>query len=376
MQISPFRIEHYFALHEFTAQYLLSSSDAESRPVKDLLAFEADAQERLLELWCGYTEGNGAKELREAIATLYERISPDDVLAVSAAEEGIFLLYHALLSAGDHAIIETPCYESGLELARSTGAEVSLWRRRWEEGWQHDLDALKKLLRPNTRLLYINTPSNPLGLSMPRNVFDAVMDLARDRGLIVFCDEVYRELERDPGAQRPAVCDAYEHGVSLGSISKAYGLPGLRLGWLATRDPQVREKCLALRYYTTICNSAPSEFLVALALRHRGTLIEQNLGILRRNLPLLEAFLARRSGLFSWVRPDSGIGFPRLADGVDVDQLCAELVRDSSVMLLPGGIFDHPQHVRISLCRRNMPEALDRLDAFLERWDGPAPEGR
>src|SRR5262249_16803576 len=148
MNLKPFRIEHYFARYEFTTEYLLSSSDAESRPVRDLLALEPDVHERLLDLWCGYTESPGGPELRQAIAGLYEHRAAEDGLAVSCAEEAILLVYHALLGPGDHAIVETPCYESGLELARSTGADVSPWRRRWGNGWQHDLDAFQKLLRP------------------------------------------------------------------------------------------------------------------------------------------------------------------------------------------------------------------------------------
>jgi len=368
MNLTPFRIEHYFTRYEFSCEYLLSSSDAESRPIRDLLALEPDAHERLLDLWCGYTESPGGPELREAIAGLYERVAPDDVLAVSCAEEGILLLYHALLGPGDHAIVETPCYESGLELARSTGAEVSPWRRCWEDGWAHDLDALERLLRPNTRVLYVNTPSNPLGLAMPQEVFDHVMGLARERGIVVFCDEVYRGLEHSPSARRPAGCDAAEHAVSLGSMSKTYGLPGLRLGWLATRDRGILEKCLALRLYTTICNSAPSELLSALALRHHTALAERNLGIVRHNLPLLDAFFARYPNLFTWVRPNAGpIAFPRFALDGSVDELCADLAREASVMLLPGSVFDEPAHVRVGFGRRNLPAALERLGEFLDR---------
>jgi len=369
MNLKPFRIEHYFARHEFSAELLLSSSDAESRPVRDLLALEPDAQERFLELWCGYTESPGGRELREAIAGIYECTAPDDVLVVSSAEEGIFLFYHAMVGAGDHVIVETPCFESAFEIARSTGAEVSSWRRRFEDGWAHDLAALEALVRPSTKVLYISTPSNPLGLSMPQEVFDGVMRLARERGFIVFCDEVYRELEHDPTDQntrRPAACDVDGHAVSLGSLSKAYGLPGLRLGWLATHDPEIRRRCLDLKYYTTICSSAPSEFLAALALRHREVLVERNLALVHSNLPLLDAFFAARPDLFSWVRPNAGpVGFPRLEIPGSVDDFCDRVVREAGVMLLPGSVFDEPRHVRIGFGRKNLPEALARLEKFL-----------
>ena len=165
-----------------------------------------------------------------------ERTGAEEVVVTSCAEEGIFLLYHALLRPGDHVIVETPCYESALQVARSTGAEVSQWRRRYEDGWAHDLDALAGLIRPATRLLYLNQPHNPTGTLMARPVFEQVIGLARAHGLVVFSDEVYRELEHDPARRLPAACDEYERAVSLGSISKSYGLPGLRIGWIAARN--------------------------------------------------------------------------------------------------------------------------------------------
>ncbi len=367
MKLKPFRIEHYYAKYEFTAQFMLSSSDMQSRSVAELLALEPDARERFDALWLGYTESSGAPYLREAIAGMYSGISSDDVLVISSAEEGIFLVYHALLGVGDHVIVETPCYESGLELARSTGAEVSPWQRYFEDGWAHDLAALEALIRPNTKMIYINTPSNPTGINMKPEVFAAVMDLAKERGIIVFCDEVYRELEHDPSTRLPAACEVYENAISLGSMSKSYGLPGLRLGWSASRNRDLLEKCLHFKYYTTICSSAPSEFLTALALRQRKILLTRNLEIVRRNLPILEAFVARHESLFSWVKPNaSPIGFPRVTIAGDVTDFCEQIVRETGVLLLPGGVYDQPQHVRMGYGRLNMPEALERLEGHLQ----------
>jgi len=268
---------------------------------------------------CGFTESPGASWLREVIAGIYKGIKADDVLVLSAAEEGIFVLYHALVGPGDHVIVETPCFESGLEVARSTGAEVTEWGRRSEDGWAHDLVALERLIQPNTKIIYINTPHNPTGLLMPANVFHRVIALAASRGIIVFSDEVYREFEHEPNQRLPAACEAYERAVSLGSMSKTYGLPGLRLGWFATRNAGILQRCLGFKYYTTICNSAPSEFLTALALRHRGTLVKRNLEIVQRNLALLDAFIQRRADLVEWVKPNaSPIGFVRFKPERDV----------------------------------------------------------
>jgi aspartate/methionine/tyrosine aminotransferase len=285
---------------------------------------------------------------------------------VSSAEEGILLVYNALLGSSDHAIVETPCFESGLELARSTGALVSDWRRRPDQGLTHNVKELEKLVRKNTKILYICTPHNPLGLLMPKNVLQEVVALCRDRGIILFCDEVFRELEHNPATRLPAVCELYENAISLGSMSKTYGLPGLRLGWLVTRNASFIQRCLEVRYYTTICNSAPSEFLCDVALRHRQVLIDRNLGIVRRNLPLLETFFREHEDLFEWVKPNaSPMCFPLFKGAPSASEFCDDVVRHIHVMLLPGTVYDEPRHIRFGYGRKNMPEALEQLGAYL-----------
>jgi aspartate/methionine/tyrosine aminotransferase len=365
VDVSPFRIERYYARYEFTTRYMLSSSDCESRTIADLLELEPDAHSRLLQTWCGYTESAGAPELRQTIAGLYERIDPDEVIVTSCAEEGIFLLYHALVGPGDHAVVETPCYESAFELARSTGADVSQWRRRYADGWAHDLDGLERLIRPSTCVLYVNQPHNPTGTLMDRATFERVTGMARAHGLVLFSDEVYRELEHDPDDRLPAACDLDERAVSLGSISKSYGLPGLRLGWLATRDAVLRDAIVGLKDYTTICSSAPSEVLTAVALRNRHVLLERNLAIVQRNLPLVEGFFADHAGTFEWIRPVAGpIGFPRVPGVGDVDGFCERLA-GAGVLVLPGSVYDEPAHVRVGFGRTNLPEALAVLESAL-----------
>jgi aspartate/methionine/tyrosine aminotransferase len=368
MQIAPFRIEEYFGKYEFSAQYLLSSSDCESQTIADVLALESGAQEKFLTHWCGYTESPGAPWLRETIAGIYKEIHAEHVQVVAAAEEAIYVFYHALVGPGDHVIVETPCYESALTVPQSTSAAVSEWRRKSTNGWAHDLAVLESLLQPNTRAIYINTPHNPTGLLMPLNVLHRVLQLAARSGIYVFCDEVYRELEHDPATRLPAGCDLYERAVSLGSMSKSYGLPGLRLGWLACRDAALLQKCLSFRMYTTICNSAPSEFLTDVALRHREKIAERNRQIVLRNLPLLTAFLAKHHELFSWTAPNaSPIGFVQFHSNQDVYEFCETLVHKAGVLLLPGSVYDEPKHIRFGYGRRNMPESVAKLESYLHQ---------
>jgi aspartate/methionine/tyrosine aminotransferase len=367
VRIAPFAIERFYEKWEFRAELMLSSSDCESRPIADLLALEPEAQERLLALRLGYTEVPGSHELRSAISATYEGIEPDDVLALAATEEGIFIAYHGLLDSGDHAVVEAPCYGSALELARSTGANVSVWQRSHELGWAHDLDELERLLQPRTKLIYINSPHNPTGTQMARATFERVLALAAEREIVVFSDEVYRGLEHDPGERLPAACERYERAISLGAVSKAYGLPGLRIGWLACRDRRLLERVKEIKLYTTICSSAPSELLVALAVRHAERLIGSSRELVLSNLPVLESFLERRRELFRWVRPSAGpIGFARVSSDVDVFDWCEQIAERAGVLLLPGSVYGQPRHVRFGYGRVDLPRAVERLERYLE----------
>jgi aspartate/methionine/tyrosine aminotransferase len=365
--ISPFKLERYFARYEFTTKYLLCSSDCESLAIQDLLRLEEGAAEAFQQHWLGYTESPGAPGLRREIARMYESIQPELVLVHSGAEEAIFLFMHAVLQPGDHAIVHWPCYQSLFEVARSIGCDVTRWEARFENGWALDLDELKRAVRPQTRLIVVNTPHNPTGYLMSQEDFRALNAFAQGRGLLLFSDEVYREAEYLPADRLPAACDLYEGAISRGVLSKTYGLPGLRIGWIATRDAEIYRRMAALKDYTTICNSAPSEFLAEVALRHRERLARRNLDIIQGNLALLDAFFARQAQRLTWVRPKAGpIAFPRLLEG-DIEAFCEALVRQAGVLLLPGTLFDQAgNYFRIGFGRKNMAEALDRLEEFLE----------
>jgi aspartate/methionine/tyrosine aminotransferase len=366
VKIEPFEIERFYERWEFSAELMLSSSDCESRTVASLLELEPQAGERLADLRLGYTEVPGSLELRAAVAALYDGVEPEEVLTLAAAEEGLFLANHALLGPGDHAIVESPCYGSAATLPHSTGAEVSLWERHAEDGWAHDLDAFARLLKGNTTLVYLNTPHNPTGTSMSPETFERLIELARERGIVIFSDEVYRGLEHDPVTRLPAAAELYERAISLNTVSKSYGLPGLRIGWVVCRDASLLSKLRELKLYTTICSSAPSEVLVELALRHSEQLIGDSRRLLLSNLPRLEAFLARHGELLSWTPPSAGpIGFARV-DGVeDVRAWCESIAERIGVLLLPGEVYARPDHVRLGYGRANIELALARLDAHL-----------
>jgi aspartate/methionine/tyrosine aminotransferase len=203
---------------------------------------------------------------------------------------------------------------------------------------------------------------------MPHEDYDAVHQFARENNLFVFSDEVYRESEYDPAARLRAGCDFGEHAVSLGVTSKTYGLAGLRIGWIATKNKKIYDKMASLKDYTTICNSAPSEFLAEVAMRNRHKLSERNLGIIKNNLTVMDDFFTRHAPLFTWVRPRAGsMAFPRYLGG-SVEEFCDELVRKAGVLLLPGSVYDDSEnHFRLGLGRTNLPQAVERLETFLSR---------
>ena len=366
MQILPFKIERYFARYEFNVDYVLCGSDCESMTIVDLLAFEPGAADLFHRQWLGYTESLGSPSLRREICKIYNDITPEQVLVHTGAEEAIFIFMHAMLTAEDHIIVHWPCYQSLVEVARSIGCEVTLWKAAEENNWALDPDQLPHHIRSNTKVIVVNTPHNPTGYLMPKDTFQAISRIAQENGVILFSDEVYRESEYQVEDRLPAACDFGDHTVSLGVMSKTYGLPGLRVGWIATQNEKVYTRMAVFKDYTTICNSAPAEFLAELALRHRKALVDRTQQIISDNLNLLDPFFDRHIDRFSWQRPRAGsIGFPKLLDQ-DVEVFCDFLVKTAGVLLLPGTVYDDPgNHFRIGFGRKDLSEAIERLEDFL-----------
>ncbi len=334
--------------------------------IGDLLALEPGAEELLRELRLGYVESRGSPSLRRTIAGLYEHGDPETVLVHGGSQEPIFAFANVALKPGDHVVVQSPAYQSQYSIAEGIGAEVGRWNSDLSRDGAPDPGELESLLRPSTRAIVLTTPNNPTGYAFDRARIDAVVEIARRRGLWVFADEVYRGSERET-ERIPAICDLYELGVSLGGMSKAYGLAGLRIGWISTRDRALYERIAAFKDYLTICNSAPSEFLAELALRHGDALVDRVRRIVEPNLNLLGAFFSRHRERFEWTRPRAGTtGFPRYLGGGSA-AFCSRLLEDAGVLLLPSIVFDAgDEHVRVGYGRANLPAALAALEEFVE----------
>jgi len=367
VQIADFTLERYFARWEFAVRYVLCASDVQPVSLKELLELaDDDARERWERLSLGYTESLGLPALRDEIAALYRGLTADDVITFAGAEEGIFLAMHALLSAGDHAVVVWPAYQSLHEVARSIGASVTLVALDPSD-WSLDVDAVAASMRPNTRVIVFNSPHSPTGAQLRGDQLARLTAIAELQGATLFSDEVYRFLEHG-APELPPAAECSERAMSLGVMSKAFGLAGIRVGWLAMRDAAARKRIAALKDYTTICNSAPSEILALIGLRARADLVARARAIIDTNLPLLDQFFHRFGQRFQWVRPVAGsVCFPRMIDG-DIDAFSAELVEREGVLLLPASQFGYSgNHFRLGYGRADMPAALERLESFVAR---------
>lgn len=373
-QLPDFKLEVYLGRWEFAARWHMTPSDAQTLTIRELLAL-ADAEDRAAweDLPLSYIETWGTPKLRQAIAASYANVVPEDVLAFAGAEEGLYCAMHALLGSGDHAIIVTPNYQSAEQVPLSLCAVEGVALRE-DRGWDLDLQELAAKIRPNTKLISINFPHNPTGKIIDRAAFDALVSLCRKHGIWLFSDEVYRGLEIDPAKRLPAAVEVYERGLSLGVMSKAYGLPGLRLGWIAAKDHALLSKMGRIKHYLSICNAGPSEHLATIALKARDKVIGRNVALLKDNLTAVERFFADYPGRFQWYRPDGGcVAFPRYLGGEGVETFCQRLVEEDSIVLLPASIYQSslnstaPDRFRIGFGRSYTKDGLNAMRRFLAR---------
>jgi aspartate/methionine/tyrosine aminotransferase len=363
--LPDFKLETHFSRWEFKARYHLTASDAQSLSLKELLAMATEAERDAFEnLWLGYTETHGAPELREIIAETYQSLDAKSILCFAGAEEGIYIANHVLLEKGDHAIVITPNYQAAETIPLGI-CDVSGVGLDADNDWDLYLDKVAATIRPNTKLIHINFPHNPTGKIIAKETLEGLINLCRRHGIWLFSDEVYRSLGPKPERQLPQVADLYERGLSLNVMSKAYGLPGLRIGWIATTDERLLGKMERMKHYLSICNSAPSERLAIIALRNREQILARNNMLVRSNLVLLNDFFKEFPALFEWREPDGGcVGYPRYLGEGSVDEFTTDLVEQAGVLLLPSGIYRSElgqvptDRFRIGFGRANLAEGL------------------
>lgn len=369
MRLPFFKLENFFNTWEFKAPYLLCSSDNEALTLQELLSFcDCESKHLWENLNLGYTHSTGHPLLKEEISHLYTRVKKGGIGTFAGAGEALFAAIHVLLQPGDHVIAPTPSYQTFYDLPKALGAEVSLFPIKDIQGeWVFDVDDIKKLIRPNTRLIIINFPHNPTSLTIDKETLEAIVACARAVQAYLLSDEVYRFSERSPLAMPPAA-DLYEKAISIGVMSKTFGLAGTRIGWLATQDQSLLARCMEFKCYTSLCNSGPSEILSVIALCAKDSIIQRNMQIIEENLSLLDTFFQNYSDIFRWKRPVAGsTAFPELLKPIKIENFVEDLIHEAGVLLLPGSVYEYPgNHFRLGFGRKNMPEALNRLEEYIQ----------
>ena len=370
--LPDFRLETHFSKWEFKARYHMTASDAESMSLQELLSY-ASPEERAEfdDMWLGYTETFGAPDVREEIANTFKHCGSDEILCFAGASEGIFAANSVILNKDSHAIVVTPNYQSHeslpLSICSTSGVPLDP-----TDNWSLDIDRVASAIKSNTRLITINFPHNPTGTILSPDRYEALISLCRKHGIYILHDEIFNGLGETGTKHLPLIADVYERGLSLNVMSKAYGLPGLRVGWIGCRDKEILSKMERLKHYLSICNSGPSERLTKIALRHRDKLLARTCAIVDENLPRWDAFFSRHPDLFDWQRPDgSCMAFPRYKGAEGVESFTQQLVEQSGVLLLPGSIYqsalgDTPDnHFRLGFGRKNLDAGLEALERHI-----------
>ncbi len=375
MHIDPFLVEQWMNSHETTATWNIAETCVHSLTVEELLDLTGDAGgvlARLTDTRLTYGHITGSPELRAAVAALYgERVGPDEVLITNGAIGANFLVLFALTEPGSSVVCVKPTYQQLLSVPEALGAEVRPLPLLAENAYLPDVDQLRALADDSTRLIVLNNPNNPTGALMDRDLLLAVIDIARELGAWVVCDEVYRMLEHVPGTTAPSITDLYEKGVSTGSMSKSYSLAGLRTGWLAG-PPEAVARCLEVRDYTTISCGVLDDILATVTLEHRGEILERNLEIVRGNLAILDEWVAREERL-SYVRPRAGTtALVRYDYPVSSVDLCQGMFDLNGAFVVPGSAFDEEYGFRLGYaCARDVLRGgLDAISSYLRTLEG------
>ena len=369
MKINHFILERYFAKHEFTAKYLLSSSDCDGYEMKYIL--EAASNEELA-LWenmrLGYTESEGNPILREAISQNYKNQTIDNIVVASPGELN-FISMNVLLSSSDHVITVAPCYQSLYELVKSIGCELSNWSPK-PDNWTFDTNELEKLIKPNTKLIILNFPHNPTGSYLTIDQLNEIVRLARENNIYIFSDEMYHKLVVSDMPELPPLCDLYEKGISLWGMSKTFGLAGLRTGWLVSQDKDFLKSVVSYKDYLSICNSAPSEILTLMALNNMDRFLLPNLKKVKRNIALFSEFAKNQKVIESFIPPKAGTtSFVKLNINCSAIEFSDHLVKETGIMTVPAEMFEyHGKYIRIGFGREYFPEILNILGEYLNKF--------
>lgn len=357
MKIEHFEMERMQSTWENVIEYNLSESGVHPLTLDELLT-EGELRE-VLRLGLGYSQTNGTPELREQIVRLYPGANLDQVLVTAGSSEANFLLMWSNLEPGDEVVFLMPNYMQMWGLVRGFGAVLKPFWLNEELGWSPDLDEFKQLVTPKTKLIILTNPNNPTGAVLSNEAMSAIVDTALGVGAWIVADEVYQGAER-VGPVTPSFWGRYERTIIVNGLSKAYGLPGVRIGWIVGPQEFIR-KTWPYHDYTTISPSILSDRIAQIVLSpvNREKIIKRTQSIIQRNFPLLESWLNKQSGIFSFIPPRAGaIAFARYSLEINSTELVNRLIREKSTLIVPGDHFDMDRYLRFGFGAE--PEYLEK----------------
>ncbi len=368
MSFIPFDLERWQSTWEKRVRYNLAESGVHAFSVAEFLALTDASSSDLLAVRLAYNQSDGTPELRRAIASAYSGITENQVTVTVGSAEANFILCWALLEPGDHVVVITPAYMQIPGLARNFGAMVTEVPLDPDRGWRLDVAQLAEAVRPGTKLVVVTNPNNPTGRTLSGEEREAILARANEVGAWILADEVYQGAERE-GPQTSTFWGASDRVLVVNGLSKAYGLPGLRIGWIVSAE-EFKQEILLRHDYTVIGPTPPSDLLATLALRHRAAVLRRTRDIVTRNYAILAAWLDSFDGLFAWHAPDAGaIALAQYQSTRPSIQLVERVRADCDVLLAPGAHFGLEGTIRFGFGNKatELDEALGTIAPALRR---------
>jgi aspartate/methionine/tyrosine aminotransferase len=355
LKIERFALERWMTTYELLVDYDLAESGIYPLTIEELLSFEAPSEREavlndLLAVRLGYAEARGSGELRSKLAATYASCSPEGILVTTGAIEANYLLFNVLLEPGDHVVAPYPAYQQLYSVPRALGCDVALWHIRPETQFRYDVGELERLVTPRTRLIVINSPHNPTGAMLSADDARRVYQIAESVGAMILSDEAYRWLTMPGGEDlMPPMRDLGPRAISVGTVSKPFGLPGLRIGWIAATEEVVAE-CWAMRDYVSLSPGKLNDMLAVQAIQHRARIVERNHAIVASNLAATKAWVARHAEILSWIPPRAGLlALLHYKLAIPSLELANRLAEEYSVMLAPGSAFGFEGYLRLGI---------------------------
>ena len=368
MKIKPFAVEEWMNAWEVGAKYNIAETCVDSISMNELFELTGEDKTEFLNRLCArrlsYGDIEGLPEFRKGVCCLYKTLNIENIVPTHGASGANHHVFYSLISPGDRVVSIMPTYQRLYSIPESYGADVQILHLSKENNYLPDLEKLRRLVTPETKMICINNPNNPTGALMSEQLLREIVEIARSADAWILCDEVYRHLSQEDG-WCPSIVDLYEKGISVSSMSKVFSLAGLRLGWIATHDMSVVKSCLSHRDYNLVSCGVFDEMLAAAALKHSDKLLERSRKIVRENLQILDDWVSSEPHV-SYVKPKAGTTALVYYD-LDISsyEFCEEMYKKTGAFVTPGDCFEVPHSMRIGYAYGKQ-DLIDGLKAISE----------